>query len=103
MGDGCISTLLVKTGIIPNSKPHAEKRNEIFLKLPLLILFKNQTGARTKNGKIGKIVPEFLAKGQVGSCTFVWANFILQLSNLGSVISLKQTTVTNTIKSANGQ
>ena len=53
-------------------------------------------------GKIAKIVLELLAKGQVGPCTFFWANLVLQLSNLGSVISLIQTAVSNTVKSANG-
>ena len=51
----------------------------------------NSLGALIFSGKIGKIVSEFLAKGhQVGPYTFVWANLVLQLSNLGSVISLIQ-------------
>jgi len=49
----------------------------------------------------GKIVPEFLQKGQVHSCIFVWANLVLQLSNLGSVMSLTQTSVNSTVNSAN--
>jgi len=52
-------------------------------------------------GKIGKIVPELLRKGQVHPCTFVWANLVLQLSNLGSVMSLTQTSVNSTVNSAN--
>src|SRR6185369_13768015 len=54
-------------------------------------------------GKIAKIVPKLLPKGQVGPCTFYWANLVLQLSNLGSVVSLIQTAVINTVKSANRQ
>jgi len=30
-------------------------------------------------GKIAKIVPELLGKGQVRPCIFVWANLVLEL------------------------
>ena len=54
-------------------------------------------------GKIAKIVPGLLKKGQVGPCTFVWVNLVLQPLNLGSVMSLIQTAVSNTVKSTNRQ
>ena len=54
-------------------------------------------------GKIAKIILEFWQRVELVHVLLFLANLVLELSNLGSVISLIQTAVSNTVKSANGQ